>query len=90
LTEAIFLNALTIIGFFVMILVNLVLIVIVLMQPSKDAGSADTILSGSMENFFGRNRSRTLEGRLAGITRWLAIAFGVLCIGLVLMLRFFP
>ena len=81
-------NGLTMAGFIVMILVDVALIAIVLLQPSKDGSGADGMLSGSMENFFGKNRSRTLEGKLSNITKWLAVSFGVLCVGLVLLLRF--
>lgn len=56
----------------------LVLIVTVLLQESKQNGIG--AVSGAAETFFGKNKAKGLEAKLALITKVCAIAFVVLAI----------
>ena len=56
----------------------LVLIVTVLLQESKQNGIG--AVSGAAETFFGKNKAKGLEAKLALITKICAIAFVVLAI----------
>ncbi|MGL5514862.1 MAG: preprotein translocase subunit SecG, partial [Sporomusa sp.] len=51
----------------------------------KSAGLS-TALSGSSETFLSKNKSRTMDARLAKFTKWMAIIFVVLtlCLSFVL------
>jgi len=56
-------------------LCGIALSVFVLMQKGKNAGLG-TI--GGMESYWEKNRSRSKEGKLENITKWLVIAFFVI------------
>ena len=68
------------------IIVAVVLTVLVLMQEGKEAGLTGAI-SGGAESYWGKNKSRSMEGTLVKITRVLAVLFIVLA--LVLNLKVF-
>ena len=68
----------------ILALVCIALIGIVLMQEGKSAGLSGAI-SGMAESYFGKNKARTLEGRLERITKILAAVFIVLSFVLYLM-----
>ena len=70
----------------VLLLVDLFLIVVVLLQTSK--GDGLTPLTGSQDTFFGKNKSKTFEGKLKLMTRIAAVAVAVLSLALVLVQRF--
>lgn len=57
----------------------LVLAVIVLMQEGKAAGLTGTI-SGMADTYWGKNKGRSMEGKLEKATRILAVAFFVLAL----------
>ncbi|MBQ7432508.1 MAG: preprotein translocase subunit SecG [Lachnospiraceae bacterium] len=67
--------------------VSVVLSAIVLLQEGKSAGLTGAI-SGAAESYWGKNRGRSMEGRLEKTTKYLAIAFFILAI--VLNLGVFP
>ena len=71
-----------------LILASLAIIVIVMMQKSREGGLSGAIAGGS-DTFFGKNKGRTLEARLAKITRYLAIVFFVLAFAATLLMLFF-
>ena len=77
-------QALTIIVSIVLALVCIALIGIVLMQEGKSAGLSGAI-SGIADSYYGKNKARTLEGRLEKITKILAAVFIVLSVVLYLM-----
>lgn len=58
---------------------------IVMIQTGKSAGLSGAI-AGSSETFLSKNKSRTLDARLAKFTKWVAIAFVILtlCLNFVL------
>lgn len=68
----------------IFILISIVLTVIVLMQEGKSAGLG--AISGAADTYWGKNKGRSMEGRLVMITRLLVILFlviaGVLNIGI--------
>lgn len=68
----------------ILALVCIALIGIVLMQEGKSAGLSGAI-SGMADSYFGKNKARTLEGRLERITKILAAVFIVLSFVLYLM-----
>lgn len=61
------------------ILVCVVLTVIVLMQEGKNAGLSGSI-SGAAETYWGKNKARSMEGKLVILTRILAAVFIVLSV----------
>ena len=61
-----------------LILVAIVLIVAVLMQQGNSAGLG--AISGGAETFLGKNKAKSVEGKLALITKASAAAFVVLAI----------
>ena len=81
-------GALEIILGILMIITSLVIIAIVLMQKSREGGLSGAIAGGS-DTFFGKNKGRTIEARLAKVTRYVAIVFFVLAIASTLLLLFF-
>ncbi|MFR8548956.1 MAG: preprotein translocase subunit SecG [Lachnospiraceae bacterium] len=62
----------------VFLLVCIVLTGIVLAQQGKDAGLG--AIGGIGDTYWGKNKSRSMEGRLVKITTWLAVLFIVLAI----------
>ena len=55
------------------ILICIALAAIVLMQEGKQAGLG--AISGAAETYWGKNKGRSMEGKLVKITKYLAIAF---------------
>lgn len=66
------------------IIICIALIVLVLMQEGKTAGLG--AVSGAAETYWGRNKGRSMEGKLVKITTGLAIGFMVLAVVLNLTL----
>lgn len=60
----------------VFILICIALVVLVLMQEGKSAGLG--AISGAAETYWGKNKGRSMEGKLVKITTGLAVAFIVL------------
>ncbi len=71
-----------------LILASLATIAIILMQKSREGGLSGAIAGGS-DTFFGKNKGRTIEARLAKATRYVAIVFFVLAFATTLLLLFF-
>ena len=71
-------TALSIIINIVLILVSIVLIVAVLMQQGQRQGLG--AIGGGAETFFGKNKAKSVEGKLATITKIAAVVFIVLAI----------
>lgn len=70
--------ALRIVLMIILILVSIVFTVIVLMQEGKSAGLG--AISGAAETYWGKNKGRSMEGKLVKITTGLAVAFMVLAV----------
>ena len=62
----------------IFLLVCIGLTVIVLAQQGKDAGLG--AIGGIGDTYWGKNKSRSMEGRLVKITTWLAGLFIVLAV----------
>lgn len=71
----------------VFVAVCIVLSAIVLLQEGKSAGLTGAI-SGAAESYWGKNKGRSMEGRLEKITKYMAVAFFILAI--LLNLGIFP
>ncbi len=69
------------------IIVAVILIAIVLMQSGKDAGLSGTIAGGNSDNFFGRNKGRTLNGILEKLTVVFAVLFIILSVVLAIVFK---
>ena len=55
------------------ILICLALVVLVLMQEGRSAGLGS--ISGAAESYWGKNKGRSMEGKLVKITKILAVLF---------------
>ena len=71
-------SALAIIVDIILILVSILLIVAVLMQEGQRQGLG--AIGGGAETFFGKNKAKSMEGRLQKITKIAAAVFIVLAI----------
>ena len=60
------------------VFVCIVISVIVLLQEGKSAGLG--AISGAAESYWGKNKGRSMEGKLEKITKWMAISFIVIAI----------
>jgi len=58
------------------VIVALALIAIVMLQSGKNSGLG--AISGSSETFLAKNKSKSLDAKLAKMTKWVAIGFMVL------------
>ena len=70
-----------------LIAASLFLIIVVLLQESKSAGLSGAI-SGGADTFFGKNKGRTIEAKLAKMTKVVATLFFVLAIATTFVLLF--
>ena len=67
------------------IIICIALVILVLMQEGKTAGLG--AVSGAAETYWGKNKGRSMEGKLVKITTGLAI--GIMVIAIVLNLTIF-
>ena len=70
-------STLTIIFTILQVLSGLAVTVIVLMQSGKSAGLSGAI-SGGAETFCSKGKAKTLDAKLAKMTKWFALVFVVL------------
>ena len=61
-----------------LILVSIVFTAIVLMQEGKSAGLG--AISGAAETYWGKNKGRSMEGKLVTITKVLVVLFFVIAV----------
>ena len=62
----------------IFVLVCLALVVLVLMQEGKAAGLG--AISGAAETYWGKNKGRSMEGRMIKFTKVLAVSFFLLAV----------
>lgn len=62
----------------IFIVICIALVILVLMQEGKSAGLG--AVSGAAETYWGKNKGRSMEGKLVKITTGLAVAFMVLAV----------
>ncbi len=70
-----------------LILTSVVIVIVVLMQQSRQAGLSGAIAGGS-DTFFGKNKSRTIDAKLAKITKIISVAFFILALLTTFLLAF--
>ena len=70
-------NVFEIIGGIILLIACIILIVLVMLQESKDNG-VQSLTGGSSDSYRGKNSGRTLDAMLSKITKYAAIAFFVL------------
>lgn len=66
------------------IIICIALVILVLMQEGKTSGLG--AVSGAAETYWGKNKGRSMEGKLVKITTGLAVAFMLLAVVLNLTL----
>ena len=60
------------------IVVSIALLVVVLMQEGKSAGLG--VISGAADTYWGKNKGRSIEGKLEKFTKILVVAFMLIAI----------
>ena len=65
----------------VQLIVCIALILIVLFQSGKKAGLSGAIAGGA-DTFLSKNKSKSMDARLAKATKWVAVVFAVLTLAL--------
>lgn len=63
----------------VFMIVSLIITVVILLQEGKQAGLTGAI-SGAAESYWGKNKGRSMEGKLEKITKICVVLFFVLSI----------
>jgi len=61
-------------------IVAVLLTILTLMQSKEDAGASGTIVGGSSDSFYDKNKGRTKEGKMKRLTIILGVAFIILAI----------
>ena len=61
------------------LIASLFLVVVILFQSGKSAGISGAI-GGGADNFFAKGKAKTLDAKLAKMTKWVALAFVVLAL----------
>ena len=61
------------------------LIAVILLQSGKSAGLSGAI-GGGTDTFMSQNKSRSLDARLARITKWVAIGFTLITLAMNLII----
>ena len=61
----------------IQLLCSLALVAIVMLQSGKSAGLSGAI-GGGAETFLSKNKAKSVDSRLAKLTKWVAIGFMVL------------
>ena len=62
----------------IFVLICLALIVIILLQEGKSAGLGS--ISGMADSYWGKNKGRSMEGKLVKVTKYLAVGFMIVSI----------
>ena len=66
------------IGVFLLV-ASIVIVVLVLMQQSREAGLSG-VIAGGADTFFGKNKGRTMDAKLAKLTKILSVIFLVMTV----------
>lgn len=77
---------LEIIGGILLIISSILLIVVVIMQESKQSGLS--AMTGGSDSYLSKNKGRTIEAKLAFITKIFTVAFFVITLALNLIIRY--
>lgn len=60
------------------VILAIVMVAVVTLQSGKSSGLSGAIGGGSGESFLAKNKAKSLDARLAKMTKWIAIVFVVL------------
>ena len=63
------------------VILSLALIAVVMLQSGKSAGLSGAIAGGA-DTFLSKNKAKSLDAKLAKMTKWVAIAFILLTLSL--------
>ena len=63
----------------VQVLLSLALVAIVMLQSGKSAGLSGTIAGGA-DTFLSKNKAKSLDAKLAKMTKWVAFTFMLLAV----------
>ena len=63
------------------VILSLALIAVVMLQSGKSAGLSGAIAGGA-DTFLAKNKAKSLDAKLAKMTKWVAIAFILLTLAL--------
>ena len=67
------------------VIASLALILIVLFQTGKEAGLSGAVAGGS-DTYMSKNKGATLDKKLANATKWIALAWVIVTLALVLVI----
>lgn len=65
----------------IQLICGVAIILVVLLQSGKKAGLSGAI-AGGVDTFLSKNKSKSIDSRLARMTKWVALAFVVTTIAL--------
>ena len=68
----------------IQVLCGLAVIAVVMLQSGKSAGLSGAIAGGA-DTFLSKNKAKSLDAKLAKMTKWVAIVFMVLTLALCLL-----
>ncbi len=71
----------------VLFISSIIIVILVMLQQSKQAGLSGAIAGGA-DTFFGKNKGRTIEAKLAKYTKIIAIVFFVISLAAVIVFAF--
>ncbi len=80
-------NALHIAGGILILIVSVLLIILTLLQDSKQPGALGSLTGSQSDSYLSKNKGRTLEARLAFVTKILLAVFLVLVFVLNIVVR---
>lgn len=80
------LNTITNIVLVIQVICSLLLVVVIMAQSGKEAGLSSAI-SGGNNSYMGKGKSRNLDAKLAAATKWVAAAFVLLTITVLVLLQ---
>lgn len=64
------------------VVVSVLLIAVVLLQSGKEAGLSGAISGGNTDTYLGKNKSSSLDKKLATCTKWVALLWVLLALSL--------
>ena len=68
----------------IQVLLSLALVAIVMLQSGKSAGLSGAIAGGA-DTFLSKNKAKSVDAKLAKMTKWVAIAFMALALVITLL-----
>ena len=77
-------NTLTLVITILQLLCGLAVIVVVLFQSGKSAGLSGSI-GGVADSFLARNKAKTMDAKLARVTKWVGAVFLILTLILLIL-----